>query len=75
MDCAGNVMPRMGLLFAEIDDEQVFTSSLERWAERMADDPGSVPMEIVHLMQAALDSLEPRRSMIRTRRGQKRKRK
>ncbi len=49
--------------------------SLERWAERMAEDPSSESMEVMHLMRAAQDSLRPRRSMIRTRRGEKRKRK
>ncbi len=48
---------------------------LEKWAERIDDDPGSVPMEVVHMMRRALDSLGPRHSMIRTRRGGKRKRK
>ena len=49
--------------------------SLERWLERMDDDPSSVSMEVFHLMRAALDSLGLRRSKIRTRRGGKRKRK
>ena len=48
---------------------------LEKWAERMDDDPGSVPIEVVRLMQTVLDSQGPRRSMIRTRGGGKRKRK
>ena len=45
--------------------------SLEKWAERIDDDPDSVPIEVVHLMRKALDSLEPGRSKIRTRRGGK----
>ncbi len=49
--------------------------SLERWVEHMSDDPSSVPMEVVHLMGTVLDSQGGRRSMIRTRRGEKRKRK
>ena len=48
---------------------------LEKWAERIDDDPGSVPIETVHLMETVLDSQGGRRSMIRTRRGGKRKRK
>ncbi len=48
---------------------------LEKWAERMAEDPSSVPMEVVHLMGTVLDSQGGRHSMIRTRRGEKRKRK
>ena len=48
---------------------------LERWAERRADDPSSVSTEVIHLMRTALGSLEPRRSRIRTRQGEKRKRK
>ena len=53
---------------------------LEKWAEIMADDPNSVPQEVVHLMQRVLDSQERPRSRIRTRtmirpqRGGKRKR-
>ena len=49
--------------------------SLEKWAERMIEDPDSVPMEVVHTMRRAMDSLEPRRSKIRTRRGKTPKRK
>ena len=49
--------------------------SLEEWLERMDDDPSSISMEVWHLMRAALESLEPRHSNIRTRRGGKRKRK
>ncbi len=49
--------------------------SLERWVERIADDPSSVSMEVMHLLEAALDSLKLRRSKIRTRRGEKQKRK
>ncbi len=48
--------------------------SLERWIERMDDDPSSISMDIWHVMRAALESLD-RRSNIRTRRGGKRKRK
>ncbi len=48
---------------------------LEKWAERMADDPGSVPIETVHLMHTVLDSQGESRSKIRTRKGEKRKRK
>ena len=49
--------------------------SLERWLERMDDDPSSISMDVWHVMRAALDSLRLRRSKIRTRRGGKRKRK
>jgi len=49
--------------------------SLDQWIERMDDDPSSISMDIWHVMRAALESLEPRRSKIRTRRGGKRKRK
>ena len=48
---------------------------LEKWADRIDEDPGSVPTEVVHMMRRALDSQGPRLSMIRTRRGGKRKRK
>ncbi len=48
--------------------------SLERWSERMDDDPSSISTDIWHVMRAALESLD-RRSNIRTRRGGKRKRK
>ena len=48
---------------------------IEKWAERMDEDPDSVPMEVVHMMRRAQDSLGPRRSMIRTRRGGTPKRK
>ncbi len=53
---------------------------LEKWAEQISEDPGSVPTEVVHMMRRALDSQGPRRSMIRdrtmirTRRSGKRKR-
>ncbi len=49
--------------------------SLERWIERMDDDPSSISTDIWHVMRMAIESLEPRRSKIRTRRGGKRKRK
>ncbi len=45
---------------------------LEKWAERMADDPDLVPKEVVHVMKMALDSRRRPRSKIRTRRGGKR---
>ncbi len=48
---------------------------LEKWADRIDEDSGSVPTEVVHMMRRALDSQGPRLSMIRTRRGGKRKRK
>ncbi len=48
--------------------------SLERWVERIADDPSSISMEDMHLLEAARDSLKLRRSTIRTRRGDKQQR-
>ncbi len=48
---------------------------LEKWADRIDEDPRSVPTETVHLMRRVLDSQGPGLSMIRTRRGGKRKRK
>ncbi len=48
---------------------------LEKWADRIDEDSGSVPTEVVHMMRRALDSQGPRLSMIRTRRGGKLKRK
>ena len=48
---------------------------LEKWADRIDEDPRSVPTEAVHLMRRVLDSQGPRLSMIRTRRAGKRKRK
>ncbi len=54
---------------------------LEKWADRIDDDPRSVPQEVVHLMKRILDSQERPRSRIRTRtmirpqRGGKRNRK
>ncbi len=49
--------------------------SLDRWIERMDDDPSSISTDIWDVMRMAIESLEPRRSKIRTRRGGKRKRK
>ncbi len=46
----------------------------EEWSERMAEDPSSVTPEVEHWMKMAMNSREPRRSTIRTRRGGKRKR-
>ncbi|MCH7735759.1 MAG: hypothetical protein IH961_11165 [Chloroflexi bacterium] len=48
---------------------------LEKWAERIDEDPSSVPMEAMHLIRRVLDSQGRPRSMIRTRRGGKQKRK
>ena len=54
---------------------------LEKWAERIADDPKAVPLEVTQMMQRVLNSQNrPRsrirtRTMIRPRRGGKRKRK
>lgn len=40
---------------------------LELWAQRAADDPDSVPIEVVHLMKDVLDLQRRPRSRIRTR--------
>lgn len=48
---------------------------LEKWADRIDEEPGSVPREVVRLMVTILNSQGPRLSRIRTRRGGKRKRK
>ena len=48
---------------------------LEKWADRIDEDPRSVPTEAVRLMRRVLDSQGGRHSMIRTRRGEMRKRK
>lgn len=47
----------------------------EKWAERMEDDPDSVPIEVKRWMKMVRDSQGRRRSTIRTRGGGKRKRK
>jgi len=47
---------------------------LEKWAERRDEDPNVITLEIAHTLRRASESLAPRRSMIRTRRGGKRKR-
>ena len=47
---------------------------LEKWADRMDEDPKSVPVEAVRLMERILNSQERPRSKIRTRSGGKRKR-
>ncbi len=40
---------------------------LEKWAERIDEDPESVPLEVVHMMRRVLESRERPRSRIRTR--------
>ena len=40
---------------------------LEKWAERIDEDPESVPLEVVHMMRRALESRGRPRSRIRTR--------
>ena len=47
---------------------------LEKWADRMDEDPDSVPLQVVHMMKRALDSQGPRLSKIRARKGGKRSR-
>ena len=58
---------------AEMSYESV-RLELEKWAERRDEDPDVVTLEIAHTLRRASESLAPRRSMIRTRRGGKLKR-
>ena len=40
---------------------------LEKWAERIDDDPASVPLEVVHMMRRALEARGRPRTRLRTR--------
>ncbi len=59
---------------AELSKETV-RWRFEEWAERMAEDPSSVPTEVEHWMKIAMISRGPRLSTIRTRGGGMPKRK
>ena len=47
---------------------------LDKWADRLSDDPASVPREVVFMMETIMASRGPRYSRIRTRKGGKQKR-
>ena len=62
--------------FEEADlSKEYVRLSLEKWAERMDEEPDSVPLEVVHMMRRALDSQGPRLSKIRPRGSRKPNRK